>query len=38
MNGKTDQRLHLTLRHLEVFAATARGGSTRAGAAKVAGS
>jgi DNA-binding transcriptional LysR family regulator len=36
MSDKTDQRLRLTLRHLEVFAATARGGSTRAAADKVA--
>lgn len=36
MSDKTDQRLRLTLRHLEVFAATARAGSTRAAADRVA--
>ena len=45
MNGKTDQlagqqttasRLHFSLRHLEVFVATARQGSTRAAADQVA--
>lgn len=36
MTEKTDQRLRLTLRQLEVFAATARAGSTRAAADKVA--
>jgi DNA-binding transcriptional LysR family regulator len=36
MNDKTDQRLRLTLRQLEVFAATARTGSTRAAADRVA--
>ena len=36
MNDKTDQRLRLTLRQLEVFAATAREGSTRAAAGRVA--
>lgn len=36
MNDKTDQRLRLTLRQLEVFAATARAGSTRAAADRVA--
>jgi Transcriptional regulator len=36
MNEKTDQRLKLTLRQLEVFAATARAGSTRAAAERVA--
>lgn len=36
MNGNTDQRLRVTLRQLEVFVATARGGSTRAAAEKVA--
>ena len=32
MSEKSDQRLRLTLRHPEVFAATARVGSTRAAA------
>lgn len=32
MNDKSDQRLRLTLRQLEVFVAVARGGSTRAAA------
>ncbi|HSN31153.1 MAG TPA: LysR family transcriptional regulator [Ideonella sp.] len=36
MTGKTNQRLRLTLRQLEVFAATARAGSTRAAADQVA--
>jgi DNA-binding transcriptional LysR family regulator len=36
MSDKTDQRLRLTLRQLEVFAATAHGGSTRAAADRVA--
>jgi DNA-binding transcriptional LysR family regulator len=36
MSDKTDQRLRLTLRQLEVFAATARTGSTRAAADRVA--
>lgn len=36
MTDKTDQRLRLTLRQLEVFLATARGGSTRAAAHQVA--
>lgn len=36
MNDKTDQRLRFTLRQLEVFAATARTGSTRAAASRVA--
>lgn len=36
MNGKTNQRLRLTLRQLEVFAATARAGSTRAAADQIA--
>jgi DNA-binding transcriptional LysR family regulator len=36
MSDKTDQRLRLTLRQLEVFAATARTGSTRAAAGRVA--
>lgn len=36
MNDKTDQRLRFTLRQLEVFAATARTGSTRAAAGRVA--
>lgn len=36
MSGKPDQRLRLTLRQLEVFAATARTGSTRAAADRVA--
>ncbi|MBT2326209.1 LysR family transcriptional regulator [Variovorax paradoxus] len=36
MTRKTDQRLRLTLRQLEVFAATAREGSTRAAAGRVA--
>ncbi len=36
MNDKTDQRLRLTLRQLEVFAATAQLGSTRAAAGQVA--
>ena len=35
MIDKTDQRLHLTLRQLEVFVATARAGTVRAGAARV---
>jgi len=35
MNEKTDQRLRLTLRQLEVFAALARTGSTRAAADRV---
>jgi DNA-binding transcriptional LysR family regulator len=35
MNQKIDQRLHLTLRQLEVFAAVARGGSTRAAADEI---
>lgn len=36
MNDKNDQRLRLTLRQLEVFAATAREGSTRAAAGRIA--
>ena len=36
MSDKTDQRLRLTLRQLEVFAATARTGSTRGAADRVA--
>jgi len=36
VTNKTDQRLRLTLRQLEVFAATARTGSTRAAADRVA--
>lgn len=36
MTGKPNQRLRLTLRQLEVFAATARAGSTRAAADQVA--
>jgi DNA-binding transcriptional LysR family regulator len=36
MSEKTDQRLRLTLRQLEVFAAMARSGSTRAAADRVA--
>lgn len=36
MSGKTNQRLRLTLRQLEVFVATARTGSTRAAADQVA--
>lgn len=36
MIDRTDQRLRLTLRQLEVFVATARDGSTRAAAARVA--
>jgi DNA-binding transcriptional LysR family regulator len=36
MNDKTDQRIHLTLAQLEVFAAIARGGSVRAAAGQVA--
>lgn len=36
MSEKNDQRLKLTLRQLEVFAATARAGSTRAAAQRVA--
>jgi DNA-binding transcriptional LysR family regulator len=36
MNEKTDQRTHLTLAQLEVFAAIARGGSVRAAAGQVA--
>jgi DNA-binding transcriptional LysR family regulator len=36
MTDKTDQRLRITLRQLEVFAATARAGSTRAAAGRVA--
>ena len=35
MNRKTDQRLRLTLRQLEVFAAIARGGTTRAAADEI---
>lgn len=35
MNEKTDQRLRLTLRQLEVFVATANAGSTRAAAQRV---
>ena len=36
MTDKTDHRLRLTLRQLEVFAATAREGSTRAAAGRIA--
>ncbi|MEO6895481.1 MAG: LysR family transcriptional regulator [Caldimonas sp.] len=36
MSDKTDQRLRLTLRQLEVFAAMAQSGSTRAAASRVA--
>lgn len=36
MNQKIDQRLRVTLRQLEVFAATARDGTMRAGASRVA--
>ncbi|MEO5671076.1 MAG: LysR family transcriptional regulator [Ramlibacter sp.] len=36
VTGKNDQRLRVTLRQLEVFSATAREGSTRAAADKVA--
>lgn len=36
MNEKTDQRVRLTIRQLEVFSAIARGGSTRAAAEQVA--
>jgi len=36
MNDKTDQRVRLTIRQLEVFSAIARGGSTRAAAEQVA--
>ncbi|NPC59109.1 LysR family transcriptional regulator [Caenimonas soli] len=36
MTDKTDQRVRLTLRQLEVFSAIARGGSTRAAAGQVA--
>jgi DNA-binding transcriptional LysR family regulator len=36
MSDKIDQRLRLTLRQLEVFAATAREGSTRAAAGRIA--
>ena len=35
MNQKIDQRLKLTLRQLEVFAAVARGGTTRAAADEI---
>jgi DNA-binding transcriptional LysR family regulator len=35
MNQKIDQRLRLTLRQLEVFAAVARGGTTRAAADEI---
>lgn len=35
MTRKTDQRLRLTLRQLEVFAAVARGGTTRAAADEI---
>lgn len=35
MNQKTDQRIRLTLRQLEVFAAVARGGTTRAAADEI---
>ena len=35
MNEKTDQRVRLTLRQLEVFSAIARGGTTRAAAEEV---
>lgn len=36
MNGKIDQRLRVTLAQMEVFVATARAGSTRRGAERVA--
>jgi DNA-binding transcriptional LysR family regulator len=36
MSGKIDQRAHLTLAQLEVFAAIARGGSVRAAAGQIA--
>ena len=36
MSDKTDQRLRLTLRELEVFTAIARGGTTRAAAEEIA--
>lgn len=36
MSDSTDQRLHLTLGRLEVFVATARAGSTRAAAGRIA--
>lgn len=36
MNDKTDQRVRLTIRQLEVFSAIARGGTTRAAAEQVA--
>jgi DNA-binding transcriptional LysR family regulator len=35
LNEKTDQRIRLTLRQLEVFAAVARGGTTRAAADEI---
>jgi len=35
VNQKTDQRIRLTLRQLEVFAAVARGGTTRAAADEI---
>jgi len=35
VNDKTDQRIRLTLRQLEVFAAVARGGTTRAAADEI---
>ena len=35
MNEKTDHRIRLTLRQLEVFAAVARGGTTRAAAGEI---
>mgnify|MGYP006164988791 CR=1 FL=1 len=35
VNQKIDQRLRLTLRQLEVFAAVARGGTTRAAADEI---
>jgi DNA-binding transcriptional LysR family regulator len=35
VNRKTDQRIRLTLRQLEVFAAVARGGTTRAAADEI---
>jgi DNA-binding transcriptional LysR family regulator len=35
LNEKTDHRIRLTLRQLEVFAAVARGGTTRAAADKI---
>lgn len=35
MNQKTDQRIRLTLRQLEVFSAVARGGTTRAAADEI---